>query len=58
MNISEPSHESEWVEECKCVMISECISDENDASIDIRIITVGTIGTTYYYLPFKYILLI
>ncbi|XP_025206076.1 phenoloxidase-activating factor 2-like [Melanaphis sacchari] len=35
-----PSHESEWIEECKCVMISECISDKNDASIiDIRIIT-------------------
>ncbi|XP_060865388.1 phenoloxidase-activating factor 2-like [Metopolophium dirhodum] len=32
-------HETEWIEECKCVMISECLSDENDASIDIRIIT-------------------
>jgi len=43
LNISELSHETEWVEECKCVMISECSSDENDASIDIRIITVSTI---------------
>jgi hypothetical protein len=50
LNISEPSHESEWVEECKCVMISECISNENDASIDIRIITVGTIGTSVLHI--------
>jgi len=43
LNISEPpSHESEWIEECRCVMISDCITGENDASIDIRIITVGT----------------
>lgn len=39
-NISEPSHETEWVDECKCVPLSECIVDENDSSIDIRIITV------------------
>ena len=47
MNISELSHETEWIEECKCVMISECLSDENDASIDIRIITVSFINRYY-----------
>lgn len=46
LNILEPYHETEWIEECKCVMISECLSDENDASIDIRIITVSTFNTT------------
>jgi len=43
LNFLEPSHETEWVEDCKCITITECASEENDASIDIRIITVPKI---------------
>lgn len=50
-NISEPSHatphETEWIEECKCVLHSECVTDETDASIDIRIITVHFLAEKY-----------
>lgn len=39
-DFSEPPHETEWVEDCKCASTAECVQDEHGATIDIRIITV------------------
>ncbi|XP_050541639.1 phenoloxidase-activating factor 2-like [Daktulosphaira vitifoliae] len=36
---SKISLKSEWLEECKCVITSDCLPKTNDTSIDIRIVT-------------------